>query len=97
MATLATRAKNPGNTRENDQIPVFRSIDEIPPNPVREWEIGPCAKCHLPTRRYGDHGKPLCPQCQPTTKGKTPNKKTNQPIANKTTTKNKERHLHVEN
>lgn len=26
--------------------------------------LGPCALCGVPHHRYGDHGKPLCPNCQ---------------------------------
>jgi hypothetical protein len=27
--------------------------------------VGPCARCTLPTVRYGRHGHPLCPACRP--------------------------------
>lgn len=29
-----------------------------------ETNSGPCARCHKPTTRYGDHGNPLCQSCR---------------------------------
>lgn len=27
--------------------------------------VGPCARCHEPSCRYGDHGQTHCPDCRP--------------------------------
>lgn len=41
-------------------------IYERPAPALVTWpnvEVGPCATCHTPTRRYGRHGHPLCHKC----------------------------------
>ncbi|MFE5841994.1 hypothetical protein ACFQ7N_10145 [Streptomyces niveus] len=27
-------------------------------------QVGPCARCHQPTHRYGHGANPLCPTCR---------------------------------
>jgi hypothetical protein len=34
---------------------------------VETWpgnETGPCVRCHVPTRKYGPHGRQHCAECQ---------------------------------
>lgn len=33
-------------------------------NPEDEMNLGPCIRCQKPTIRYGNAGKPLCPDCR---------------------------------
>lgn len=45
-----------------EAFPMVRMDPPAPP--VRPRDVGPCTRCRLPTRRYGDYGGALCPGCQ---------------------------------
>jgi hypothetical protein len=37
---------------------------------IETWpgnQTGPCQRCHVPTRKYGPHGRQWCAECQQAT------------------------------
>ncbi len=40
--------------------PIREGAETSPASPA---EVGPCVRCSTLTRRYGEHGHPLCPDC----------------------------------
>jgi hypothetical protein len=68
-----TRATNGCNAAGQSTVSTERQREERverQSSAVPDWhkwppgDVGPCARCCQPCRRYGEHGSPLCVRCQ---------------------------------